>query len=171
MTQIERITAGISQLLMLIAAGWMFLIALLVLADVLARGVFNSPILGIPELIANSIVSIAFLQLPLTVRIRAMLRAEIIDGLVGRYGRKWLAVFGLLLGAALFGMISVASWDPMLVSWASGEYEGEGGMRVPVYPVRTIIVFCSFLAAVNYLLNVWDELVNRPTSAQASVPG
>jgi hypothetical protein len=39
----------------------------------------------------------------------------------------------------------------MLRAWESLEYEGEGGLRVPTYPVRTIIVFCGALGALNFL--------------------
>lgn len=154
---LDRISEKISQALMVIAAAWMFGIALLILVDVVARGALDVPVLGIPELIANSIVAIAFLQLAYTVRIRAMLRAEVIDGLVGPSARRTLLILGLLLGAAFFAMIAWAGWIPMLESWASAEYEGEGGMRVPVYPVRTLVVFCSFLAAVNYTLAAYHE--------------
>lgn len=160
MELLDRISEKISQALKVFAAMWLFGIAVLILIDVIARGALNTPILGIPEIIANSIVSIAFLQLAYTVRIRAMLRAEVIDGLVGPSTRQTLLVLGLLFGAAFFAMIAWAGWTPMLQSWATAEYEGEGGMRVPVYPVRTLVVFCSFLAAVNYVLAAYHEFLS-----------
>lgn len=164
---LDRVSEKISQALMVIAAAWMFGIALLILVDVVARGALDVPVLGIPELIANSIVAIAFLQLAYTVRIRAMLRAEVIDGLVGPSARRTLLILGLLLGAAFFALIAWAGWTPMLESWASAEYEGEGGMRVPVYPVRTLVVFCSFLAAVNYTLAAYHEFRSAPEAEPA----
>ena len=144
----------------------MFSLAILILLDVTARGVFGVPLLGIPELIANSIVSIAFLQLPYTVRIRAMLRAEVIAGILGKSGQRVLIVIGLLAGAAFFALVSWGGWTPMEQSWLSGEYEGEGGLRVPVYPVRTLVVLCSFLAAVNYILAARSEFLGKPLGAK-----
>lgn len=157
MEALDRLSERISQALKVAAAVWLFALAVLILVDVIARGVIGLPILGIPELIANSIVAIAFLQLAYTVRIRAMLRTEVIDGLVGAKTRRTLRVAGFLIGAAFFAAIGWAGWEAMLQSWATGEYEGEGGLRVPVYPVRTLVVFCSFLAAVNYLLVAYRE--------------
>ena len=148
----------LSRALYFIAAAWMFFFALLILLDVLARGMFNMPILGIPEIVGNSVVSIAFLQLGHTIRMKAMLRAEIIDTVLGPTAKHSLNTLWLVVGAIFFGMIAFASWDGMFQSWATGEYEGEGGLRVPVYPVRTILVISSWLACLNYLLLAWREL-------------
>jgi TRAP-type C4-dicarboxylate transport system permease small subunit len=63
----------------MVAAIWLFSLAFLILADVLARGLFNSPIQGTAELVSNSIVAIAFLQLSHSIRMRGMLRAEFLD--------------------------------------------------------------------------------------------
>lgn len=158
MALLDRASERLSRVLYFVAAAWMFFFAFLILIDVLARGVFNMPILGIPEIVGNSIVSIAFLQLGHTIRMKAMLRAEIIDTVLGPTTRHGLYTLWLVAGAAFFAMIAVASWEGMFQSWASSEYEGEGGLRVPVYPVRTILVICSWLGCLNYLLLAWQEL-------------
>lgn len=158
MNLLDRASEKLSRALYFVAAAWMFFFAFLILLDVLARGVFNTPILGIPEIVGNSIVSIAFLQLGHTVRMKAMLRAEIIDMALGPTARHSLNALWLFVGALFFAMIAFASWNGMFESWASREYEGEGGLRVPVYPVRTILVICSWLGCLNYLLLVWREL-------------
>lgn len=149
---LDRALDMIARAMKVLAAVWLFLLSLFILADVLARGLFGTPILGIKEIIANSIVIIAFLQLPYTVRIGAMLRAEVLDDYVSPAVREALSRLAFLLGALLFALLTYASYGPMLNSWATGEYEGEGGFRVAVYPVRTAIVFCSALGAINFLL-------------------
>lgn len=160
MHALETSLDWLSRGLKLIAAVWIFLLSLLILTDVLARGVFNQPILGIKELVANSIVMIAFLQLPYTVLLGGMLRAEIIDIWLSPFQRRILLTITFLLGGLLFLLVAIAGWEPMLRSWASGEYEGEGGFRVPTYPVRTAIVVCGGLAAINYLLIAIKALVS-----------
>lgn len=152
MQKIDSIMETIARAMKLVAALWIFSLSLFILVEVLARGVFNIPIVGLKEIIANSIVIIAFLQLPYTVRIRAMLRADIIDNIVGPKAAGYMERFSFLLGAILFATVAYAGWEPMLRAWASLEYEGEGGMRVPTYPVRTVIVICGALGAVNFLL-------------------
>ena len=164
---IDKASDLISRALQLVAAVWLFAVSLMILADVVARGLFDRPILGIKELVANSIVIIAFLQLPYTVRIGAMLRAEIIDGWLSPAGLRILLAVAYVLGAVLFFLIVVASWEPMLRAWATGEYEGEGGLRVVTYPVRTVIVAGSVLATVNFILLAIGTLRGAPLPSSA----
>lgn len=160
MNLIDTVSDRLSKGLKLIAAVWIFLLSLLILLDVLARGAFDQPILGIKELVANSIVMIAFMQLPYTVRIGGLLRAEIVDQIMTKRQRKFLLALAYILGALLFFFVTYACWNPMLRSWASGEYEGEGGFRVPTYPVRTAIVVCSMIATINFLLAAYAAIVH-----------
>jgi TRAP-type C4-dicarboxylate transport system permease small subunit len=148
---IDRLLAPFARGLHMLAAVWLFLLAFLILADVLGRGLFAAPIQGTPELVANSIVSIAFLQLTHSVRMRGMLRADFLDAFVSPRARTVLHVVGYVVGVAFFLAIAYASWGPMLRAWEISEYQGEGALRVPTTPVRIIIVVTSVLAALAYL--------------------
>lgn len=59
-------------------------------------------------------------------------------------------MFGYSLGIVLFLAIAYASWDPMMNAIEINEYQGDGALRVPTYPVRIIIVFTSLLSAIAY---------------------
>jgi len=37
-------------------------------------------------------------------------------------------------------------------AWVSGEYEGEGALRVPVWPAKFVIVLGCSLACLSYLI-------------------
>ena len=74
-----------------------------------------------------------------------------------------------LLGVAVFVLMAWASWGPLLNSWAIGEYEGEGALRVPVYPVRTLIVVMSVIAALAYVLLFLRELRGEATAEEESI--
>lgn len=152
MTWLDTVLDKIARGMKLVAAIWLFALSIFILVEVVARGVLNIPIIGLKEVVANSIVIIAFLQLPYTVRIRAMLRADIIDSVVGKTAASRLERVAFLLGAILFAAVAYAGWEPMMRAWATLEYEGEGGFRVPTYPVRTMIVVGGALGAVNFLL-------------------
>lgn len=147
---LDRVLGPITRSLHLIAALWLFALAFLILADVIGRGIFNAPIQGTPELVANSIVSIAFLQLAHSIRMRGMLRADLLDPILPPALKKWLRFTGYVVGVAFFVALAWATWEPMLRAWEIGEYQGEGALRVPTYPVRTIIVATSVLAALAY---------------------
>ena len=153
---------------MVLAACWAFFLTFLIVADVIGRTVFNTPLYGVPEIVMNSIVMIVFLQAGYAIRSRAMLRA---DFLARRFpplfGRVVLAL-GYLLGAAFFLMILVGSWDSAINSWVVGEYEGEGALRVPAWPTRFTILFGSAVATVSYLLMAYLDIF-RPEQLDSQV--
>ena len=66
--------------------------------------------------------------------------------------QKLLLIFALLLGAALFLFLLKAGIKPALRSFANGEFDGEGALRVPVWPTRFAILLGGGLAGLNYLL-------------------
>jgi TRAP-type C4-dicarboxylate transport system permease small subunit len=135
----------------MLAAIWLFALAFLILADVLARGLLNSPIQGTAELVSNSIVAIAFLQLSHSIRMRGMLRAEFLDAFLPLWLMRGFAMLGYVMGCILFLALAYASWDPMITAIEINEYQGDGALRVPTYPLRIIIVGASVLSAIGYL--------------------
>lgn len=155
---IQRINRGLH----MFAAFWLFVLAFLILIDVGGRGLFSMPLRGTPEIIANSVVCIAFLQLCNAVRTGSMLRVEILDRAIPVAVLRALQVVGFVLGALLFAAVAYSSWEPMIEAWRIGEFAGnEGSLRVPTYPVRSLLVAACILATVNYLLMAWQALRGR----------
>ena len=70
----------------------------------------------------------------------------------GPKSERALAIFGFLLGALFFTILFKGGVDTALRSFANGEYDGEGALRVPVWPARFTILIGSALAVTNYLL-------------------
>ena len=58
---------------------------------------------------------------------------------------------GALLGACFFAFLCWGSLDGAAHAWNSNEFEGEGALRVPVWPARFVIVIGTALAAVSYI--------------------
>jgi TRAP-type C4-dicarboxylate transport system permease small subunit len=165
----EKAVMQASRLLHIFAAIWLCVIAMTIVVDVIGRFFFNSPLTGTAEIVANSVVSIAFLQIPFAIRTYGMLRTTVVLDLLGAAGLRVFNVVTYLLGVAVFVVIAWASWEPMLFSWSISEYEGEGSLRVPVYPVRTFIVVMSALAALAYLLLCLRELRGEATAEEESI--
>lgn len=136
---------------MVLAAAWAFLLCFIILADIIFRAL-NMPLQGTKEIVANSVVMIVFLQLGFAVRSRSMLQADFLVHLFGQRTRTVLKVFGYLIGACLFLLFLKGGIDPALRSFANGEFDGEGALRVPVWPTRFVILLGSALAAFNYVV-------------------
>jgi len=147
----QRINDRIVHLLLAVAALLTFCLSFLVVADVIGRGAFNSPVKGTPEIVSMSIVIICFLLAGYSVHSGAMLRTDVLIGAMGRRGPHIAALLSGVLGAMFFALIVWGSYEPALHSWNSGEFEGEGALRVPVWPARFIVMFGALLVTLTYL--------------------
>ena len=125
----------------------------------------NMPISGTKEIVANSVVMIVFLQIGYAVRSQSMLRADFLVEMMPRVVQKLLLILAFVLGAALFFFLLKAGITPAVRSFVNGEFDGEGALRVPVWPTRWMIIFGAGLAGLNYVLlaivEIFDLRVER----------
>ena len=143
--------ARLVRVLLGLAAILIFSLSFLVVADVAGRVLFNAPVKGTPEMVSMSIVIICFLLAGYAVQSGSMIHTDAIVGLFGDKGHTVAALLSGLLGAAFFGLIVWGSTEPALHAWASGEFEGEGALRVPVWPARFVVMLGSLLVCAIYL--------------------
>lgn len=149
---IDRSLEWVAQALLMLAAALGFLLSFVVCADVIGRVIFNSPLKGTPEMVSMAIVIIAYLQAAYAIRSGGMIAVDAVTANLPPRAQSFLAAFGAVLGAGLFGLVLWGSLDGAAHAWNSGEYEGEGALRVPVWPARFVIVAGCALACVSYAL-------------------
>ncbi|MEW6667224.1 MAG: TRAP transporter small permease [Thermodesulfobacteriota bacterium] len=146
--QLSRWLDGIAAGMHALAAILMFFLIFITTSDVVGRVILNIPLPGIPEVIKVSLVLICFLLLPEATRGTHHIRSAILVDRLRPFWARLLAVVRFSLGTLLLIGIAVATWDKMIKAWKIWEYEGEGVIRVPVAPVRTVILISCVLAAV-----------------------
>jgi TRAP-type C4-dicarboxylate transport system permease small subunit len=142
-----------------LATGWIFFIMFLMVADVAGRAFFNHPITGTPEIVKVSLVGIIFLQMPHTFWVGRHIRSELILSRLKPPYRDFLDMAARLLVVLIFLGIFVSSWDRTLSSWTLLEFEGEGALRVPVYPIRTLILIGSILTSCLFIYRFFESAV------------
>jgi len=146
-----RMTDRLTKFLMIFGAVWAFVLCFFILADIIFRAL-NIPISGTKEIVANSVVIIVFMQVGFAVRSGSMLRADFLVIMMPQIVQRFLLILALLAGAAFFLFLLKAGIKPALRSFANGEFDGEGALRVAVWPARFAILLGAGLAGVNYLL-------------------
>ncbi len=156
----------LSKFCMILAAVVAFILVFIIIADIVGRNVFNTPLNGVREIVANTIVMIVFLQAGYAIRSGAMLKADFVVVHFPRQVRRVTLAVGYMLGAAFFLMIITGGWDLAVHSWTAGEYEGEGALRVPSWPTRFMILFGGGLATLNYFVMAYLD-VFRPDQLDA----
>lgn len=152
MHTIETLNARVVRLLLAVAAVIIFLLGFLVCADIFGRAIFNSPVKGTPEIVSMSIVIICFLLAGYSVQSKSMIATDVFSGMFGVRGHAAANLLSAILGIMFFSFIVWGSYEPMLHAITSGEYEGEGALRVPVWPARLVVLVGSLLVVVSYAL-------------------
>ena len=152
------------------AALIIFLLGFLVCADIVGRAVFNAPVKGTPEIVSMSIVIICFLLAGYSVQSGGMIYTDVLCAMFGARGVALAKLASAVLGIGFFGLIVWGSYEPMLHAWASGEYEGEGALRVPVWPARVSVVAGSILVIVSYGLHAAAAVRALVTGHAADTP-
>ena len=147
-----RLNDWIARGLLVVAATLAFLLCFLVCADVIGRVVFNSPVKGTPEMVTFSIVVILWLQAAYAIRSGGMIWVDAVHTHLPNRVQRGCEVLAALLGIAFFALVCWGSIDHAAYAWNSNEFEGEGALRVPVWPARFMVTLGSFLASFNYLL-------------------
>ena len=153
------------------SAFWVLVLAAIIFVDVMGRYLFSQPLLGATEIIANSVVSITFLQLPLAIYQGGMIRSTLLYDAVGESAQRWLRTLAGVLGLAFFLGTAFSAWGPALEALAVSEYEGEGALRVPTYPVRFLVVATSVFAACVYLRLLYLDWTGRIDPGQRAESG
>jgi len=147
-----------------IGTAWIFLLMLIINADVLARFLFNAPIDGVPEIVALSIVGIVFLQLSDAVRAGRLTRSDgFFRRVIARRPRLGLVlnIFYDLCGMAFFVAILVGIVPILIEAWQGDYYVGtEGLFTVPEWPLRLVLVISCIT-----VITVFVSLVKRHISA------
>jgi C4-dicarboxylate transporter, DctQ subunit len=148
---LATLNARLVYFLLAAAAALAFALSFLVVADIIGRSAFNSPVQGTPELVSMAIVIICFLLAGYAVWSRSMIFADVLIKAFGWRGPCFATMLSGVLGAILFALIAWGTWEPLLHAIASGEYEGEGALRVPTWPARVGVMVGSTLVALNYV--------------------
>lgn len=152
-----------------VGSAWVAAITLLICADILGRVLFRYPLAGVPEIVKVSIVAIVWLQIPHTLKTGGHLRSDIVLRYLSGRSRAALDLFACVLGAIIFGLLVYSGWDTMIVAWEMGEFEGELPVRVPTYPLRSIVLLGAALTALQFLLMA-AEAVRRLASRSPEAP-
>src|SRR5690625_1330427 len=157
--KVRKLFNGLVTNLSFIGAIWIVLLMVIIFADVIGRGVFNSPIDGVPEIVKNSIVGITFLQIAHVLRKGRHVRTTALYDRVPDQYKKMMDIFASVVGIVVFVMIFYATLEPTHRAFVTGDFEGNN-VRIPTFPTHVLILLGSLLMVVQFAVNIFDA-VNR----------
>lgn len=167
----QKLIGRIARATHVVSAAWVLVLAVIIFIDVSGRYLFGLPLLGATEIIKNSVVSITFLQIPLAIYRNGMIRTTLIYDLVNADWQRVLRTFTSLAGLLFFLGTAFSAWGPALEALGVSEYEGEGALRVPTYPVRFLVVFTSLFAAYVYFYLIYLDWTGQLEAHEEEILG
>ena len=156
---IVRLSDQLSTFLMVVAAVWALGLSVLIVADIFGNNIYGHAIPGVRELVITSIVMIVYLQLGFAIRSNSMLRSDTLLLAMPLGLRRVVLAIGYALGALFFLIILSGTISPAIYAWTTDEFWGEGALRVPVWPVRFMVLIGSALAVINYFVAAMIDVV------------
>lgn len=152
-------------------AGTLTVLALVVIlnADVVLRGAFNTPLKGTYEIVQLAVVFIVFLQLADVVRVDRLTRS---DGFLNLLHTKRPGLTTGLrriinaVSAIFMALIAYITFPEFLKMWGTQDYFGVPGVfTLPWWPIKLVIASGSALACLIFVLKVITAQ-DRPTSTR-----
>lgn len=150
---LQHINAWTVRALLFAAGVIIFLLGFLVCADVIGRTIFNSPLKGTPEMVSMSIVIICFLLAGYSVQSGGMIYTDAVVSRFGVRGQAFALLLSAVFGILFFGIIVWGGYGLALSAVISGEYQGEGALRVPAWPARITVLIGSALVVLSYVIH------------------
>jgi TRAP-type C4-dicarboxylate transport system permease small subunit len=151
LVMVDKVVAKVSGVFAALGAALIGLLALTMVADVVGRQ-FGSPVTGIVELAAQTVVISAFLTIPYVMRRGGHIRATVLVNRTPPIVSKSLEVLAYLIGAIIFALLAFSAWDAFVEDFVKASYEGEGALRIPTWPARLTIFLASVLMIFESLL-------------------
>lgn len=144
----------------LLAIFWLVFLMLLILCDILARNIFDSPLRGVPEMARESVVAIVFLSLPFSLANNRWIKSDLLVRPITRHAphfAMYMMAFFHSFSSLIMGVIAFESLRLLMISVQIRDYVGAQGIfTFPVWPVKTIIVIGSLLTAVVFARKAID---------------
>lgn len=142
------------------ATGTLVVLALVIVlnVDVIARGVFSSPIKGTYEMVQFSVVLIVFLQLADVVRVDRLTRSDgFLNLLHVRHPGLTASIRRIInaISAIFMGLIAYITFPEFLHMWETQDYFGVPGLfTLPWWPVKLVISIGTALSCLIFVLKV-----------------
>ena len=148
-----------------LGTAWIGVVTVIICADILGRLLFNYPLIGVPEIVKVSVVAIVWLQMAHTLKIGGHIRSDVILDRLPPRGKALVNMMAAVLGIFVFGFLVYGGWPNMIEGWRIGEFEGELPVRVPTYPVRTIMILGAALTCFEFIVYGWRNFRLALTAA------
>lgn len=169
--KVDRGLTRFLQAMAWIAAAAVFIIMLLITADVLSRLMFNKPFVGTAEIVSSIIIMVCFMEIPYVAVKGAHVRSTTFYDKMNTTGKTLIDILAAVLGIVVYACIIRASWAGFLNAIKINEAEIAGSLRVTTIPGRFIIIFGSALMILEFINEIVKYIYKLRTGRDLAEKG
>lgn len=155
---LDRVTVVLS----MIGTLGIFGLMIIIVTDVMARAA-GTPLAGVPEIVAMSILSIVFLQLANTVARGQLTRSDMLLGIMARRAPRLGVLLDAVMhlaGTVLVGVLVNAFWPLFIRTWTRNDTVGTvGQFLAPLWPAYGIVLVGSIALGAVFAIRTVSLLV------------
>jgi C4-dicarboxylate transporter DctQ subunit len=170
LSRADALVSKVEGAMLALSAALVVLLMVMGLAEVVARSVFNKPLLGYIDLVGLMTSAVAFLALSHCQQAGKHIRMELlVTALRGRL--KWFAEFlGTLLALVVVTMLLGPTWQHALRSMVLGDSTMD--LQLPMWPSKLLIPIALATLWLRLVINAWGflRLFRSPDSQPLAVP-
>ncbi len=154
------------------ASIWIFCLMILICADIIGRSLFNAPVQGVAEIVANSIVAIVFLQVAHALMTGRMTRTDLLIGKLENerpFAAAFIRLAFHLAGVLVFALIADGTWPKLVDAWVENEFFGaQGVFTAPVWPIKACLFAGSLLTCLAFATQALQDIKTLVTDGQVA---
>jgi TRAP-type mannitol/chloroaromatic compound transport system permease small subunit len=170
LSRADALVSTVEGAMLALSAALVVLLMVMGLAEVVARSVFNKPLIGYIDLVGLMTSAVAFLALSHCQQAGKHIRMELlVTALRGRL--KWFAEFlGTLLALVVVTMLLSPTWQHALRSMVLGDSTMD--LQLPMWPSKLLIPIALATLWLRLVINAWGflRLFRSPVSQPLAVP-
>ncbi|MBU2550629.1 MAG: TRAP transporter small permease [Proteobacteria bacterium] len=152
-----NVWAKMNRWLSVFSGALLALVMMIIVIDVIARIAFDSPIVGVSDIVTVMIPIFLFLPMAYTELLDEHIRVELVASILSKKWNAVLDVLACLCGVFVIGVYAWQGWIYAWSSWSMGEYY-PGLIRIPVYPAKLAIALGCSLFCLQLLVNVFKGI-------------
>lgn len=156
LTRLENGIRPFTRSINMIGTVGLFIMMLMVTADVVVRGVFSTTITGATEVAELLQVLVVFLGLAYCESCRGHVRVDLLTSSIGRRAQLILDTVTTLIALALMGLMVWYSTFAVVDSWHSHEMFQR--MRISVWPFKIIVPVGAFAFSLELVLRILTDV-------------
>ncbi len=145
-----------------VAACVIFSLMCLVVADVLGRKLFNSPIQGAIEVTELTLVVMVYLSVAYVQGRREHIRLELFSSRLSERGVRWLNMLSLVIALVISLIIT---WRVGFFAWESWITDDHtmGLVEIPIWPSKFAVFFGFVLLSFRLVIDIVGALIGVET--------